>query len=133
MLAAHQLLTEVIISLRQVIAPAVVEPYPRAQAYMAAVLLEFIARQVDERGDIAVQKQAALDALFAGLSAGPVPELLEPGEPPDEAHLCRVIERLYAARQRLDPAIYDELQGRILATLRLLLDADLQVAAPVAR
>ena len=67
MIPAKQLLNEIAISLRTVIAPALAEPYPKTQAYMAAVILEFVARQVDERVDIADGKQAALTALFREL------------------------------------------------------------------
>ena len=45
MLTAHHLLEEVIASLRNVIAPAIADPYPKAQAYMTAVILEFVSRQ----------------------------------------------------------------------------------------
>ena len=42
MIPVKHLLGEVIASLRNVIAPAIAEPYPKAQAYMAAVILEFV-------------------------------------------------------------------------------------------
>jgi len=46
MIPAKQLIGEVVSSLRNVIGPAIDEPYPKAQAYMAAVILEFVSRQV---------------------------------------------------------------------------------------
>src|SRR5206468_3040516 len=52
MISAKQLLGEIVNSLRNVIAPAIDDPYPKAQAYMAAVILDFVSRQVKERGDI---------------------------------------------------------------------------------
>jgi hypothetical protein len=42
MLQAKILLTEVVGSLRNVIGPAVNNPYAKSQAYMAAVILEFV-------------------------------------------------------------------------------------------
>jgi hypothetical protein len=131
MLPAQHLLAEVVASLRQVIAPAIADPYPRAQAYMAAVILEFIARQVEERRDIAADKQHALDTLFTELEATPAGRaLLDAGEPDPEARLGRAIERLYAARQRLDAETFAAYQQRIRATLRALLNAELSVAGP---
>ena len=59
MLSAHHFLEEVITSLRTVIVPAISEPYPKAQAAMAAVLLEFVARQVEERSDVSQAKEQA--------------------------------------------------------------------------
>ena len=46
MLSAKLLLGEIATSLRQVIGPAISEPYPKAQAYMAATILDFISRQI---------------------------------------------------------------------------------------
>ena len=52
MLPAKILLTEVISSLRNVIGPAVKDPHAKSQAYMAAVILEFISRQIEDRSDL---------------------------------------------------------------------------------
>ena len=71
MIPAKQLLSEIVTSLREVIAPAIAEPYPKAQAYMAAVILEFVARQVEERSDIEEQKHAAMLELLRDLSRLP--------------------------------------------------------------
>jgi hypothetical protein len=127
-LSAHRLLDEVIAALRGVIAPAIADPYPRAQAYMAAVILEYLSRQVEERHDIDTQKTRALDALFREL-----PSALGTARPPGsddvdrEARLCRVIEWLYAERERLGPEVFAVANIRIRRTLRQLLDQDLQV------
>jgi hypothetical protein len=53
-------LGEVVVALRNVIATAIAEPYPKTQAYMAALILEFVARQVEERADIAHSRHAAI-------------------------------------------------------------------------
>jgi hypothetical protein len=124
-----KLLDEVIAALRGVIAPAIADPYPRAQAYMAAVILEYVSRQVEERRDIENEKTRALDALFrelpAALRGTPLPGSNEADR---EAHLCRVIEWLYAERERLGPEVFTAANARVRQTLRQLLDQDLKVA-----
>ena len=129
MLPARRFLDEIVASLRTVIAPAIAEPYPKAQAYMAAVILEFVSRQVEERDDVEAAKARALDALFrdlpALLGARPLPGS---GEGASLARLCRVIEWLYAERERLGPDVFAAANGRVRRTLRELLDEDLKVA-----
>src|SRR2546426_7511963 len=93
--SAHYFLDEIIASLRNVIAPAIPDPYPKAQAYMAAVILEFVARQVDERTDIGEAKEAELDTLYGELARLAGMDRIVGGEPPSEAALCGVTERLY--------------------------------------
>jgi len=128
MLSAHQFLQEVIASLRNVIAPAIDAPYPKAQAYMAAVILEFVSRQVEERGDIASAKDQALRALFADLSTLlSDPALTERKDEAGEAWLCQLIERLYQGRERLGEELFTAANQRIRLTLRELLDQDLKV------
>ena len=128
MLSVPQLLDEIIASLRNAIAPAIPDPYPKAQAYMAAVILEFVSRQVEERRDIAMEKEWALDALFRDLSAvldgKDLPEL---GDLDQEARLCRLIEWLYAAQDRLGPEVFAVANRRIREALRKLLDEELKV------
>ena len=129
MLSAQRFLDEVIAALRNVIAPAISEPYPKAQAYMAAVILEFVSRQVEERSDIAMGKEQALRALFADLSrllGGK--ELVERTGEEREARLCQVIERLYAERNRLGEEVFTAANRRVRQALRQLLDQDLKVA-----
>lgn len=129
MLSARRLLDEVAASLRTVIAPAVADPYPRAQAYMAAVILEYVSRQVEERGDIDTEKARVLDDLFRELPAvlGGTP-LPASDDVDRETRLTRVIEWLYAERPRLGPELFAAANGRIRQTLRQLLDQELKVA-----
>jgi hypothetical protein len=129
MIAAHRLLEEVVASLRNVIAPAIVEPYPKSQAYMAAVILEFVSRQVEERHDIDEGKTHTLNELFQNLSsllAGK--ESAVSSIPDQEAHLCRLIEWLYAEKDRLGPETFTAANQRVRAALRQLLDQELKVA-----
>lgn len=129
MLSAHRFLDEIIASLRNVIAPAIADPYPKAQAYMAAVILEFVSRQVEERSDIATAKDEVLRALFADLST-----LLKDGALTDqngatgEARLCQLIEQLYAQRSQLGEEMFTTANQRVRQALRQLLDQELKVA-----
>ena len=129
MLSAQRFLDEVIAALRNVIAPAISDPYPKAQAYMAAVILEFVSRQVEERSDIAMGKEQALHALFADLSRLlDDKELVERNGEEREARLCHLIERLYAERNRLGEEVFTAANQRVRQALRQLLDQDLKVA-----
>jgi hypothetical protein len=127
MIPVKQLLNEVIASLRNVIAPAVADPYPKAQAYMAAVILEFIARQVDERTDVAEAQEAELGALYSELSRLAGMDRIVAGEPPSEAALCALIERLYGERDRLGEANFTAANRLVRASLRHLLDQELKI------
>lgn len=132
MLPARQLFDELIAALRNTIAPAIPDPYPKAQAYMAAVILEFLARQVEERRDIARDKLQALATLWQDLTnildGTPLPAT---DDTDPEARLCRVIEWLYTEKDRLGPAVFAAANRRIRTTLRHLLDHDLQIAGKV--
>jgi hypothetical protein len=128
MIPAKQLLNEVVISLREVIAPAVAEPYAKAQAYMAAVILEFVSRQVDERSDIGTQKAAAMLELMRDLARLPDMRRLIPSDPPTEDGLCQLIEHLYAERGSLGEETFAAASRRVRQTLRELLDQELKIA-----
>jgi hypothetical protein len=132
MLSAHQLLNEIIASLRNVIAPAIPEPYPKAQAYMAAVILEFVSRQVEERHDIAAEKEKALHELFQDLTTVlDGKPLAESRDSSQDARLCRLIEWLYSEKERLGPEVFAATNRRVRAALRQLLDQELKIAGKV--
>jgi hypothetical protein len=129
MIAAPKLLEEVIASLRNVIAPAIAAPYPKSQAYMAAVILEFVSRQVEERHDIDDEKTRTLNNLFhdvTSLLAGKDPAIAD--TPDQEARLGRLIEWLYAEKDRLGPETFAAANQRVRAALRQLLDQELKIA-----
>ena len=128
MIPANQLLSEIVTSLREVIAPAIGEPYPKAQAYMAAVILEFVARQVEERSDIDEQKHAAMLELLRDLSQLPDVNRLVRGDELNEEGLSKLIEHLYAERGRLGEETFVAANRRVRQTLRKLLDTELKVA-----
>jgi hypothetical protein len=125
-IAAKQLINEVAASLRGVIAPALAEPYPKIQAYMAAVILEFVARQVDESTAITDGRQAAISALFSDL--GRLDSKRLAGGELSEAGLCALIERLYTEREHLGEATFTAANQLVRDTLRKLLDQELTVA-----
>jgi hypothetical protein len=128
MLAAHHLLKEVIASLRNVIAPAVADPYPKSQAYMAAVILEFIARQVEERSDSSKEKEHVLDDLFSDLRLLITDKVPASKDPDQEARLCRFIEWLYTEKDRLGPEAFTAANQKVRTALRQLLDQELKIA-----
>ena len=128
MLAAHHLLKEVIASLRTVIAPAVADPYPKSQAYMAAVILEFIARQVEERSDSSKAKEHVLDDLFSDLRLLITDKVPSSKDPDQEARLCRLIEWLYTEKDRLGPEAFTAANQKVRTALRQLLDQELKIA-----
>ena len=110
MLTAHRLLEELVASLRNVIAPAIADPYPKSQAYMAAVILEFVSRQVEERSDLSDEKTQILNSVFADLGSLLTGKGLSSDDPDQEARLCRLIEwsmqrRIVLARKRSLPSI----------------------------
>jgi len=119
------MLEEVIASLRGVIAPAISAPYPKTQAYMAAVILETLSRAIEERSDLAEARKRSIDRLFADLGelAIGVPD----GE--DEARLARLVQALYKDRERLGEERFASANRRVRETLRDLLDADLKIAS----
>lgn len=128
MLPVQQFFAEMISSLRNVIAPAIADPYPKAQAYMVAVILDFLSRQVEERRDIAAGKEQALGALFADVT--PLLDgkaLTLPQGEDGEARLCQFIEQLYTERERLGEEVFTAVNRRVRQTLRQLLDQDLKV------
>jgi hypothetical protein len=128
MIPAKQLIAEVVSSLRNVIAPAVMEPFQKSQAYMAAVVLEFVARQVDERADIAIERQAALHSLFQDLLQLPDANKSSVPSTETEAGLCALIERLYLIREAMGEEAFLVANRRVRQTLRQLLDQELKIA-----
>jgi hypothetical protein len=129
-ISARRMLEEVIASLRGVIAPAISAPYPKTQAYMAAVILETVSQAIEERSDLAEAKKRSIDRLFADLGdlgVGASPESLGGGA--DDARLATLVERLYADRERLGEERFAAANRRVRQTLRDLLDADLKIAA----
>jgi len=95
---------------------------------MAAVVLEFVARQVDERSDITDDKQAALHALFHDLLRLPEAKIIAVPDEETEAALCELIERMYQNREVMGQEAFMAVNRRVRRALRQLLDQELKVA-----
>ena len=128
MIPARHLIEEIVTSLREVIAPAIPEPYPKSQAYMAAVILEFVARQVEERHDIEEGKHSSLMELMHDLAHFPELSQFIRADHLNEAGLCELIEHLYNQRAAMGEEAFGAANRRIRQTLRELLDGELKVA-----
>ena len=124
-------------TLKEEIAPAVAGEYPKTQAFMAAVVLERVGRQLARERADAAAGTAEMDALVAelpaALGAGPVPAAIAAatrglGAARDDAALCALIEALYADRAALGPARLEAALGRVRRTLRASIDRRVEVA-----
>jgi hypothetical protein len=130
MIPTRRMLDEVIASLRGVVAPAISAPYPRTQAYMAAVILEFLARAIEERSDVADAKKRSIERLFADIRELDVVTPVEMQAGGDgESRLAKLVEALYADRERLGEARFTAANQRVRQTLRDLLDEDLKITS----
>jgi len=127
MLSARTLIGEIVTSLRNVIGPAISEPYPKTQAYMAATILEFVSRQIEDRGTAESQKAAILDALFDDLPKLAVPDRIFAGKSHDEAALSELVEQLYGARKEIGEPTFEIANQRVRQTLRELLNLELAI------
>ena len=127
MLPARMLIGEIVASLRNVIGPAISEPYPKAQAYMAATILEFVSRQIEDRGATESQKTEIIEALFDDLPKLGLPDRVVSGASRDEAGLSDLVERLYGARSEIGDAAFESANHRVRQTLRKLLNLELTI------
>lgn len=123
--------------LRQEIGPAVDAEYPRTQAFMAAVVLQKLGRQLALADDHAAAETADITALLAelerllgdGATPAPVSAAVDGlAQTRDNAALCRLIDALYAARPALGESRFAALLGRIRTMLRRTIDRRVAVA-----
>jgi hypothetical protein len=128
MLSAKLLVGEIVSSLRQVIGPAISEPYPKAQAYMAATILEFVARQIEERGANDSEREAVLESLFDDIGKLGLPARIASVESHDEVALSELITRLHQARGEIGESVFAAANQRVRRALRDLLNLDLEIA-----
>jgi hypothetical protein len=129
MLSAKLLVGEIVTSLREVIGPAISEPYPKAQAYMAATILEFVARQIEERGAGDSEREAVLEGLFEDIGKLGLPARITRVDSRNEAALSELIARLYHARGEIGESLFAAANRRVRRGLRDLLNLDLEVTA----
>jgi hypothetical protein len=133
----HEIVLRIARTLKDEIAPAVAGESPKTQAFMAAVVLERVGRQLARERADAAASAAGMDALVAelpaALGAGPVPPAVAAaawglGAARDDAALCALIEALYADRAALGPARLEAALGRIRRTLRASIERRVEVA-----
>jgi len=132
-----ELLRRIAQTLKQGVGPAIEAEYPKTQAFMAAVILQKLGRELELEGAHRAGEATDLDALLDDLRG-----LLRAGETPggvtaavegvararDAAALCALIEMLYASRAELGAARFDALLGRVRQTLRASIDRRLDSA-----
>jgi hypothetical protein len=135
---ADQLLERIATTLKRDIGPAVEGEYPKTQAFMAAVVLQKLGRQL---GLAAVHKAAdeadtlaLLDDLRVTLEQAPPPAGITAAVATlaaqrDEQALCGLISALYGARAELGEERFTALLGRVRKNLRASIDRRMVYAA----
>lgn len=137
MLSPEAHLERVAGTLRRQIGPAVTDTFPRTQAFMAAVILEKLARQVAAAPAHAEADQRDVTGLRADLAALVGPDdppalaaaVADLGEGPHDPALSQVVAALYAARAELGPDRFHQLLSRVRVCLRARLDRQLEFSA----
>lgn len=137
MLPAEELLTRMSGLLRHEIGPAVSDPFPKTQAFMASVVLDKVAAGLRHGAAHAEANEADRVALAADLRAAttasdPAPLLAAIDAlptPQGDAALAPLVAALYATRSELGADRFDALLARVRQTLRARLDRQLEVAS----
>ena len=130
-----ELLLRMASTLKDDIAPAIEGEYPKTQAFMAAVVLQKLGRQLALAPAHAEANDADFDALIADLAAAtatPTPEdvrrSIEALVRRDAAALSRLVQSLYENRTGLGDRRFVELLARVRVTLRAALERRLEYA-----
>ena len=135
--APGELLARMSITMRAQIAPATAEQV-RSQAYMAAVVLKKLARQLelatDHRRSEELDRESLHEDLQTMLVALEAPEALTVavaaiGVVGGHASLSPVIAQLYAHREALGDQDFTRLLGRVRVALRADLDRRMEFAS----
>ena len=136
-MSPDELLRRIAQTLKQEIGPAVLEAYPKTQAFMASVVLEKLARQLElapahraaERAEVAALVND-LNAFFAsGAPAGVAAAIAGLASEPNSIGLNAVVEALYAASGELGTDRFEQALGRVRQTLRAGVDRQMVYAA----
>lgn len=128
------LLRSVADALRQRIGPAVGEPFAKTQAFMAAVVLEKLAGELEcapgHRAADDDERIALVAALRVSAPSGLVADALErlATDGSDEAWNT-LVGALYAERDALGADVSDAMLGRVRTALRARLDRALEYSA----
>ena len=135
---AGQLLERIATTLRLDIGPAVEGEFPKTQAFMAAVVLQKLGRQVGLQAvhgaaDEA-DTQALIDDLRSEFEHAPVPAAVAAALTTfagqrDASALCGLITALYEGRSDLGETRFDLLIGRVRKNLRASIDRRMVYAA----
>jgi hypothetical protein len=137
-LTPDQLLERMAALLRRDIGPAIDAEYPRTQAFMAAVVLEKLGRQLASAEAHRIAEAADIDALIADLDAALAAQTVPPAvaaaiaalrRARDNAALSALIDALYEGRAMLGAARFEALLGRVRRTLRASIDRRMEFAA----
>ena len=137
-MSPDELLRRLAQTLKQEIAPAVGEAYPKTQAYMASVVLDKLSQQLALAEAHAAAGRADVAALAHDLrellGGSPLPAALGHtlaglGGAPNKHGLNALVAALYAAQAELDTEVFRQSLARIRQTLRLGLDRELVYAA----
>src|SRR5512143_1621701 len=130
-----ELLLRMASTLKDDIAPAIEGEYPKTQAFMAAVVLQKLGRQLALAPAHAEANDADFDALIADLAAAtatPTPEdvrrSIEALVRRDAAALSRLVQSLYENRAELGDRRFVELLARVRVTLRAAVERRLEYA-----
>jgi len=135
----EDLLGRVAGELRRTVGPGVTEPFARTQAFMAAVILEKLGRQLrsaDSHADAdRTELRALLDELGSRLGDAPPSRTrtalaaADDGGGTVDTGLGGVIVALYADRVELGSQLFDDLLSRVRRVLRARLERELQYAS----
>jgi hypothetical protein len=136
-MSPDELLRRLAQTLKQEIGPAVLEAYPKTQAFMASVVLEKLARQLELAPAHAAAEAADAAALVVDLTAllansaptGVAAAIAGLTSAPNSSGLNALVEALYAARGELGVERFEQALGRVRQTLRAAVDRQMVYAA----
>ncbi len=118
------LLLRIAQTLKEEIGPAIDAEYPKTQAFMAAVVLQKLGRQLALAPAHASAAAADMEALVVDLRAMSADAPAAIGDAVedlarrrDAAALCRLVEALYVSRAAFDDRRFDALLARVRRTL----------------
>ncbi len=131
-----ELLRRIAATLKRQVGPATEEPLAKSQAFMASVVLDKVANQLDDQQARQLAHKTNLSQLadvLPSLVGDAPPQVLSEAlstfaAAPSDLTVAAVIEALYATRNDLTEAVFETLRATIRRTLRADLDRRLKVA-----
>jgi hypothetical protein len=132
-----ELLLRIAKTLKQDIGPAVEAAYPKTQAFMAAVVVEKVARQLQLAPEHMIADHADITALLTDISRI-APTALPPAiqaaisalnARADQTALSNLIEALYGNKTALGDESFNRLLSRVRQVLRARVDRQMVYAA----